>query len=312
MQKKLVERVDVAESKGLIVKRLGAEKSRRYFYYLNWLLSQRFSGRENLPLHNQLVRATLKNAGTAKFPPVGEEGLTRIVSEAGMSAVAWSNGVASPRKVQVRFRSDNYHDWKLRNRLNVTENETDKEKLAQQPLRSQCLSRSVEELVSLYIKDKGGVQSGRLNYSPIRPPLGIQSRKTSPDVDPHFSFSSNGESSETQMLRIRMEQIAAVQDLGGVSLECANLLNRMSSSVSIHQKRLRVEGKYLNGLLPNNQLQVAASGSNGGVITMCEERPRCSISLLDFKVAAEHNPQQLGEDWPSNLEKISMYFFEEE
>jgi hypothetical protein len=33
--------------------------------------------------------------------------------------------------------------------------------------------------------------------------------------------------------------------------------------------------------------------------------------MLDFKVAMELNPQQLGEDWPLLLEKICMHSFED-
>ncbi|CAM8962221.1 unnamed protein product [Rhodiola kirilowii] len=36
-----------------------------------------------------------------------------------------------------------------------------------------------------------------------------------------------------------------------------------------------------------------------------------ALSLLDFKVAMELNPHQLGEDWPSIFEKICMYSFED-
>jgi hypothetical protein len=59
----------------------------------------------------------------------------------------------------------------------------------------------------------------------------------------------------------------------------------------------------------SNHLHMQSSG--GPVEVMQEQRPQGSISLLDFKVAMELNPQQLGEDWPLLLEKISMQAFEE-
>ncbi|CAN6985408.1 unnamed protein product [Brassica rapa subsp. trilocularis] len=74
-------RIDLAELKLHIVKKIGAERSRRYFYYLGRFLSQKLTkvefdkschrllGRENLPLHNKLIHSILKNASLAKTPP---------------------------------------------------------------------------------------------------------------------------------------------------------------------------------------------------------------------------------------------------
>ncbi|PKU72267.1 hypothetical protein MA16_Dca006267 [Dendrobium catenatum] len=80
-------RVDLGELKSQLAKRLGAVRARRYFDYLQRLLSQKLSksefnklcfltlGRENLPLHNQLIRSVLKNACQAKVPPENGETL---------------------------------------------------------------------------------------------------------------------------------------------------------------------------------------------------------------------------------------------
>lgn len=74
-------RIDIADLKGQIAKRIGADQALRYFSYLNRLLSQnlgkaefdklcyRTLGRENLPLHNQLIRSILKNACHGRVPP---------------------------------------------------------------------------------------------------------------------------------------------------------------------------------------------------------------------------------------------------
>ncbi|XP_059643848.1 uncharacterized protein LOC132285673 [Cornus florida] len=74
-------RINLAELKAQIIKKLGPEGSMQYFYYLNRLLSLKISkvefnklclqivGRENIPLHNQFVRSILKNACNAKVPP---------------------------------------------------------------------------------------------------------------------------------------------------------------------------------------------------------------------------------------------------
>ncbi|OEL24369.1 hypothetical protein BAE44_0014610 [Dichanthelium oligosanthes] len=74
-------RIDLRELKAQLEKRVGLDRSRRYFGYLNGYLSERLSrqdyeklclqilGRENLQLHNRLIRSILYNAYQAKCPP---------------------------------------------------------------------------------------------------------------------------------------------------------------------------------------------------------------------------------------------------
>ncbi|CAM8964080.1 unnamed protein product [Rhodiola kirilowii] len=359
-QLKLGSRVNVAELKGLIVKMFGMGRTKRYFYYLDRFLNQKLSksefdklcqqvlGRGNISLHNQLITCILKNVCTAQSPSVSIEDPAKPASEPCQgqarlqfgvpctSAVTWANVLASPREVRL----DN-HDWKFRNHHSLTENEKDMS--VPQPLRRQCLSKTDDVLFSSYRKEKGAEQSGHLNYSssPLLAPLGIPfcsasiggSRKALPvtSTDTHLSCCFSGELSETETLRTRMEKIAVEQNLGRVSMESANLLNKMldvylkrlirscidlvtarsgdaTKSYSVLQKEF-IHGKYMNGLTPNNQQQHIET--SGGVETMHEERPRPALSLLDFKVAMELNPHQLGEDWPSIFEKICMYSFED-
>ncbi|KAJ4835880.1 hypothetical protein Tsubulata_030860 [Turnera subulata] len=177
--------------------------------------------------------------------------------------------------------------------------------------------------------------------SPLLAPLGIPFCSAStggahkvtptPSSSGYFvSYYDSGGLSDTEMLRKRMEQIAAAQGLGGVSLECANVLNNM---LDVYLKRLikscvelvgarsthdprkhpvhkqQGQGKLVNGMWPSNHFHMQNTGGPADVLQ--EQRPHHSISLLDFKVAMELNPQQLGEDWPLLLEKICMHAFED-
>ncbi|KAJ8448773.1 hypothetical protein Cgig2_011394 [Carnegiea gigantea] len=177
----------------------------------------------------------------------------------------------------------------------------------------------------------------KLSRSPLLAPLGIPfcsasiggARKALPvsNIGDYISCFDSAELSDAETLRRRMEQIAATQGLGGVTLECANTLNNM---VDIYLKRLirscvelvgarsksdkskypvqkqQIHGKLINGLWPSNHLH-----SQSGCGPVEEHRGVHSVSLLDFKVAMELNPQELGEDWPLLLEKISVQAFEE-
>ncbi|KAK4277084.1 hypothetical protein QN277_015136 [Acacia crassicarpa] len=142
----------------------------------------------------------------------------------------------------------------------------------------------------------------------------------------------SGRLSDPDTLRRRMEQIAAVQGLGGVSTECAHMLNNL---LDVYLKRLitscvnlvgvrsmnelrkppvqkqQVQGKVINGMWSSNHFHVqSVGGASEAVPEHIPPLPH-SVSLLDFRAAMELNPQQLGEDWPLLLEKISMHAFEE-
>ncbi|KAK9279795.1 hypothetical protein L1049_013477 [Liquidambar formosana] len=422
MQPQQSSRIDVVELKGQLVKKIGAERSKRYFYYLNRLLSQKLSkgefdklcyrvlGRENLPLHNQFIHSILNNACNAKAPPpIHEAGPAKLAIEDGHEqsgshiatqnpiAPIWSNGVVlpmSPRKIRSGIR-----DRKLRDRPSplgpngkadsasyqstamedngskvIMENgdltpcdyqrpvqqpqgfaeqpENEREVLIQHPVNRSSVKKSLDIPMSLHRKDQieVAVVEDReeveevthliSSKNPLLAPLGIPfcpasvggARKALPvtSSSSYVSYYDSGGLSDTEMLRKRMEQIAAAQGLGGVSMECANMLNNM---LDVYLKRLirscvelvgarstnelkkhpsqkqQIQSKLVNGMWPSNHLHRQSSGTP--VEVMQEQRTHCSISLLDFKVAMELNPQQLGEDWPLLLEKICMHAFEE-
>ncbi|KAI4380200.1 hypothetical protein MLD38_006419 [Melastoma candidum] len=97
-------RVNLADLKGQMVKRIGPERSKEYFYYLTRFLSQKLNkveyeklcrrllGRENLPLHNQLMRSILNNVMHGKGPPVFQNGTTASILHNKNSLVSTEDG----------------------------------------------------------------------------------------------------------------------------------------------------------------------------------------------------------------------------
>lgn len=422
MQPEKSSRMDIGELKGQLFKKVGSETFKRYFYSLNRFINQKLSksefdkscyrilGRENLPLHNQIIRAILKNACSAKTPPpaVHEAGPAKPAVASGkslplledghgppagvpqnQSAVApiWSNGIAlptSPRKVRSVIRDRKFRDRPSPLGPNGKADCASHQSTAtddcgakivengemmdltpcdyQRPLHPpQGLAEQSENEEKLMIKKSidvpgvvqgkdqnniAGVENGeeveqasRLNLSrsPLLAPLGIPfcsasrggARKSLPvsHVGDYISCFDIAGLSDSEMLRSRMEQIAAAQGLGGVTTECANTLNNM---LDVYLKRLirsclelvgarstndtsmyavqkqQTHGKLINGLWPSNHIHMQSGGP-----PLEEQRVQHTVSLVDFKVAMELNPQQLGEDWPLLLEKISMQAFEE-
>ncbi|XP_042472670.1 uncharacterized protein LOC122055352 [Zingiber officinale] len=134
-----------------------------------------------------------------------------------------------------------------------------------------------------------------------------------------ISFYS-GELCDTTALKKRMEKIAEAHGLVGVELDCTNLLNK---AIDAYLNRLirscaELVGARLNHPSSNFKQQAQVNPINGvrlGNHTYVQNNPvssehsqrqnTCnSMSVEDFKVAMELNPQQLGEDWPVLLEKI--------
>ncbi|XP_022142878.1 uncharacterized protein LOC111012883 [Momordica charantia] len=418
MQPQHSSRIDLGDLKAQIVKKLGNDKSKRYFFYLNRFLGQKLGkvefdklcvrvlGRENIQLHNQLIRSILKNACVAKTPPpINVSGHAQSVLQASNNSPCredgpeqtgsafpnqnqtvpiWSNGVlpASPRKGRSLLRDRKFRDRPSPLGPNgkvtclsypstgtedsgskvITENgnvtlcdyqrpvqhlqavaelpENDIEGAVQRPSEKP----RIHPTEAAILEDGEEVeQSDPLSFlrGPLLPPLGIPfcsasvggARRALP-IGNSGDFSSCYDSiglSDTETVRKRMEQIATAQGLEGVSMECSNILNStldlylkqlIKSCLELVRSRSTLEhtghpiqkqqnqGKVINGMWPSNHLRVQNS-SNGRPEVLQEKSLDCSVSLLDFKVAMELNPKQLGEDWPLLLEKICMRTFEE-
>ncbi|EOA18912.1 hypothetical protein CARUB_v10007542mg [Capsella rubella] len=400
MQRPQDSRIDLAELKVHIVKKIGVERSRRYFYYLGRFLSQKLTktefdksccrllGRDNLSLHNKLVRSILRNASLAKSPPplhqnglpdkslvLGKEGGldqsgSRIPNHNRNDPV-WSNGVLakvrsgtcdgtirdrpSPLgpngKVDILLHQPLCREDKSGNRNTVNRDSAYQRSSRYTDERDGAFLCPAEKLRVL---DKGQVaapfsrddepqeEQGRLlpSMCPVIAPLGIPfcsasvggSRRTVPnstsaDVNVISCYDSGG-LSDTDMLRKRLENIAVAQGLGGVSAECCSMLNNM---LDVYLKKLMKScvdlagARSMNGTSKKQSLEKQQSRDeiiNGvrqcnSFYTQTSNQPSdvtqepLSVSLLDFRVAMELNPHQLGEDWPLLRERISICSFQE-
>ncbi|XP_008801562.2 uncharacterized protein LOC103715641 [Phoenix dactylifera] len=410
-------RTNLGDLRSQIAKRLGPERAQRYFSYLNGLLSQKLSksefdklcvltlGRENLPLHNQLIRSILKNACQAKIPPtvVHDKGMLKPVGAVAKKspqidesfnsspaaippAPIWSNGDILPSS-SCKFRSI-IRDRKIKDhpsplgpngrvevaayqfsvpldedtvRENGDLNSCDLKRplqhqqsgSAEQPAKrprtekpsppdqDSVYSKGLAEVVFMdHREDLKHRDDQNLARGPLQAPLGIpfcpasvgRARRSLVLAADGFSSSyENGELYHTEVLKKRMEKIAEAEGLGGVTMDCASLLN---NGLDAYLKQLvkscaeligarkghepikqlvykqQPHGKPINGVWLRDHLQVQSIGgcleSAHGLKNHCS-----SISLQDFKVAMELKPQQLGEDWPLLLEKICLRSCEE-
>ncbi|XP_020578680.1 uncharacterized protein LOC110023545 [Phalaenopsis equestris] len=353
-------RVDLGELKSQLAKRLGAVRAQRYFGYLHRLLSQKLSkpdfnklcfltlGRENLPLHNHLIRSLLRNACQAKVPPLQKKFLKREDSLDPPQPPIWANGDILPSPACILGPNERINaavqqngdlcSFDLERLVDVKGHE----QAEQHVKRCSLSSKGHEEMV---LKENGERLQHRddpkMHQSPMRAPLGISfcqarvgrmkkslSWACSASIDRFTSCLDSGELSHTEDLRRRMEFVAEIQGMGEVAAECAVLLNNgldaylkrlIKSSIELIVARVDRETikqplwkQEAHGKLINDTWldnHTHLQRSNGAL--ELQEKNYCLISLQDFTGAMELNPQQLGTNAPLLLEKIRLHCLRE-
>ncbi|KAL2324265.1 hypothetical protein Fmac_023323 [Flemingia macrophylla] len=350
--KRSYSRIDTLELKALIVRKIGHQRADKYFDQLRRLLSLKISksefdricitimGRENIPLHNRLIKAVLKNACMAKVPPVrgsprigsaisakDSSGLQRcsIQTMFGDAFPASMRRIGSSAARDRRFKGRQNGLWPLgKPHIGLASEEMMYKTLEQQ---------SATELNSLGSRPPISVEEGEeveqmagspsiQSRSPVTAPLGIPMnfgrRRLNSNVslcrkDYPETCHSNGHLPDTRSLRSRLEQKLEKEGLTA-TVDCVNLLNNALDS---YLKRLIDSFMDLAGSRSGNELvrqqsrQLATSSNvlHGRCIQTATRST--GASALDFRLAMELNPQVLGPDWPIQLEKICIRASEE-
>ncbi|OAY39269.1 uncharacterized protein LOC110625030 [Manihot esculenta] len=349
-------RTNTLQLKALIVKKVGHERADKYFDQLTRLFSFKITksefdmfcikiiGRENIPLHNCLIRSIVKNACLAKVPP--PTGIKRVGSSVNtktangyqrncLQSLYGDTFPPSPRK----GRSPVNRDRKLRDRPSplgplgkpqcVVCEELDSRTQEQQSA-TELLSLGSRPPVEVASVEEGeeveqmagspGVQS----RSPVTAPLGVSmnlgvARKTLSNASIFGSHLQEtclhaGELPDTRSLRSRLERKLEMEGLT-VSVDCVNLLN---NGLDTYLKSL-IEpcvGLARSSCGTDHLKKVSGRftpGLNGMLPGRHMQRLTESVyvSMLDFHVAVEANPRILGGDWATLLEKISLRTSEE-
>ncbi|KAL4368950.1 hypothetical protein GQ457_05G035490 [Hibiscus cannabinus] len=372
-------RVDLIELKARLMKRVGPERSKRYFHYLNKLLSLKLSkaefnkvcfrilGRENVRLHNLLIRSILKNACNAEVPPpqvtshyrpqngdvllsprnARSQALARINAKVDSAShepiitdeiVVSENGDLTSRDTwrsvqchqEISDKADNRRDVLLADPKKLPSTKGSVYGFLSEDSRHQTEVSAVENgMVSCF---RSSLQA------PFGTPLFSGSISEAQRVLPFSKSASYAKSYDTgrlldsETLKEQMQRIAALEGLEGVSMDCADILN---NGLDVYLKRLitmsielvgtshgckpsknnRVEhhpyGKLVNGFRISASHHNQIQNNSSDLEKTDEKRSYKPVSLLDFKVAMELNPQRLGKDWPAVLEKLCMHSSED-
>ncbi|EFH60121.1 hypothetical protein ARALYDRAFT_480373 [Arabidopsis lyrata subsp. lyrata] len=286
-------RLNTLEIKALIYQKIGYQRADTYFGQLGNFLTSRISksefdklcsktvGRENISLHNRLVRSILKNASVAKSPP------PRYPKK---SLYGDSAFPPSPRKCRSRKFRDRPSPLGPLGKPQSLTTTNDESMSKAQRLPMEVVSVEEGEEVE-QMTGSPSVQS----RSPLTAPLGVSIHLKSRARKSSFSSynginrdtcQSSGELPDTITLRARLERKLEMEGIK-LSMDSANLLN---SGLNAYMRRL---------------IEPCLS------LASQQKRAVSNVSMLDFRAAMELNPRVLGEEWPIHLEKICYCASEE-
>lgn len=315
--------INLVEMKGQLIKKIGLERSKLYLDYLNRFLSLKLSkaefdklclktiGKDNIRLHNQLIRSVLKNACTGKVgnkkPLDGihhQNGPVSVVTQV-TSPLTLVNGdilPPSPRKARTGVRKSAFGP---NGKTNFTPFSSSSPNHLQEPLKQ---------------AESSDISGENHRKDSLNAPLGVPFCPVSIG-GAHRSLPSGNNSKcvgvlhtdglvETKMLKERMEQIAGPHGIQRVTMDCANVLN---SGLDTYLKGLIrcVHNPTKSVPVKNPTHMRSLNGVGPNVMQEHEPKPKRVVTLLDFRVAMELNCKQHGEDWPVLLEKICIQDFEE-
>lgn len=309
---KKLARVDTAEIKSQLVRKLGHQRSELYFHSLKKFLSFQLGksefdkicvatlGKENIKLHNFLVQSILGNAYMSLGPPPSRQTPTGNSQTSAVTNGTLASGVPLARRVRpVANRDKRFAD-------------------KPSPLGKSPLGHpGAAEFVS--VEDGEEVDQARgspvcvQSQSPIRAPLGIppKAQNSQPSISyPSEICYNNGELPGSEDLSKLLENKLKAEGLS-ISVECADLLN---SGLNVYISQMlksclgvaKARGKTMRMPEANRS---ASAAVNGGRNNATASDLACSYqaSLVDLCTAVQSNARLLGCDYARQYEKIASH-----
>lgn len=321
-------RIDTYQLKLGIERKIGQQRADKYFTALNKYLSLKLSksefekfcilllGRDNICLHNALMRAIIKNACAAKTPPP-KDGMMQ-----GSFHVKVPNGYQ--RGTLQSLCRDVFPQSPRKGRTPTLRDRRFKERPC--PLRPHWKTHSVacEDNAPKVREHQSATELQSLGSSHSRSrvtaPFGISlSSRETRKVVRHRSFPLHGigtcnstrELPNSNILKKWLEQKSETEGLQ-ISTDAINVLN---NGLDVFLKRLIKPCLDLAGSKSQQKCihHQDVSVSNKTRPTKYIQKPSdlFSASMLDFRSAVELNPRILGEDSRIQLEKVSLHAYEE-
>ncbi|KAL3843865.1 hypothetical protein ACJIZ3_001268 [Penstemon smallii] len=325
-------RVDTHELKDFIYRKIGHQRAHKYFDCLKRFLALKLTkpdfdkscirtiGRENIPLHNRLIRSILQNACEAKIPPQKARKVSNGYSKNPLQSLYGDSFPKSHRKCRSLVKRDR----KFRDRpsplgpLGKSSSITYEETIT----RIQEQQSDQTELHSLcsrlpMVEDGEEVEQSPIvrRWDSVTAPIGVSLNKGGARKASYYGFrlcnleetcENRGELPDSRTLMSRLEKKLGLEGVG-ISMDCANLFN---NSLDLFMKRLIEPCLGLAGSRCKNPRSIIGRRSSNQLMSGYNEtlserlgQPKYA-SMLDFRVAMESNPRKLGQDCSIQLEKM--------
>lgn len=351
-------RINLHDVKAQMVKRIGTRRANQYFNHFRSFISSRIGkkeldklvlltiGKENVALHNQLVRAVFHNAIHAEIPPNSSNDLRSNgdVFNSSLRKGRSNNDIPNSRKKV----DDSTTPVDLQRSLQTIQDAA--QQLEEAGITTEFVPavKRLRMLPRIINSTSGEVKRGlemefceemmqpasyfvRASCS-LQRPMGHFYQQLGDEIEEEDDQISD--LPDTDSMQKLMEQLARNQGMECVSKECAHILNyavdalmkklikacvdlvgssnKQKNTISEDSQGLQQQARDNNNNNNSNNNNNMKMGSVSGIKFPCPvEICKPPISLTDFKVAMELHPQQLGENWPVQLEKITSRLFDQ-
>ncbi|KAG9130236.1 hypothetical protein Leryth_004297 [Lithospermum erythrorhizon] len=331
-------RTGTVELRDAIFRKIGQQRAEKYFDILRRLFSLRISkiefnklcvrtiGRENLSLHNRLIKSIIKNACLGKVPPPKLRKAGNLFGNVA-DGHEIRTSIARKRGAFPVDRDHNYRDGsnpigeEVSQRVQEQQSATELLSVGSRPPIEGASTEDGEEVEQF--AGSPAIQS----RSPVTAPIGIsmnmavarkaiRSRFGSGSTVYLETCQTGGFLPDTRSLRIHLEKKLLREGIG-TSVNSVNLLN---NGIDVYMKRLiepciamaraRFGTDHLKQISDESTIRRTSSqiipGFNGMVQGRIAQKPEMEFcaNMIDFRVSVESNPRMLGEDWSMQLEKI--------
>ncbi|CAN4090579.1 unnamed protein product [Withania somnifera] len=321
-------RIGTYQLKLQIERKIGQQGAEKYFSALSKFLSLKLNksefekfcigllGRDNICLHNALLRAIMKNACAAKTPPPKD----------GMKKASFNVKVPNgyPRGTLQSLCRDVFPHSPRKGRTPTLRDRRFKDRPCPLQPHWKTHSAASEDNAPKAREHQSAAQllsvDGSHNRSRVTAPVGISlSARETRKVVCHRSAPLHGigtcnstrELPDSNFLKNWLEQKEETEGLQ-ISTDAINVLN---NGLDVFLKRLIKPCLDLAGLKSKQNCthHQAVPVSNKMRLPKYIQKPSdlFSASMLDFRTAMELNPRILGADRWINLEKVSLHAYEE-
>ncbi|XP_041995560.1 uncharacterized protein LOC121745641 [Salvia splendens] len=319
-----VNRIDTIQLKELLFEKIGHQRGQTYFDQLQRFLCSKLSkadfdkscietiGRENLPIHNRLIRSIIQNACQAKTPPQKARKVDALGVKVAnghpknhLQSIYGDAFPHSPRKcrspINRKFRDRPSPLGPLGKSPSLTYEETVSRIQEQQSAAELQTLSGRPPTAAASVEDGEEVEQRAMipvphRWSSITAPLGVSLDLGGVCKASHScpSCQTNGELPDTRSLGRRLQKKLASEGVG-ITLDGANLLNK---GLDVYLKKMISQCIGVAGSRGVDPLTLARH-SNGK-----RRMQPYNASVLDFRVAMQSNPSVIGENWSTQLEKL--------